>query len=160
MRPWWPEFPTCAKISAAVQKDHVRELVPIAGKLLDVIADMGIGGEEILESIVVEVNKPNTPASQPSREPAHMGRIGLVPKASIPGVSKHWIRLAGQRGVNEVGPAVVIVVAKIYAHPRDRLSIIRKRNACIQRYLFKLAVLQVVKEKRRFRVVGDVEVRP
>ena len=120
---------------------------------------MRVRGEEILAAIVVEVGQRDAPAGQMRRELAHVGRKRGIAKLAFAGVVKQRIGLAGQGREDKIRKPVVIEIAEVHAHGRNRLAVVRQRHARRQRDLRERAVAVVAEEKIRLRVVGDEDVR-
>ena len=72
---------------------------------------------------------------------------------------KQGEKLARQHRNDDVGAAIVIVILKDHAHPRNGLAVHRQRRPGIQRNLLKSAVAGVVVEVLLHAVVGHNNVR-
>ena len=64
---------------------------------------MRIGGEKIFVAVIIEIEKPVTPAAPANGLRAKLACVGGVLKAPFADVAKQRKRVAGERGHRDVG---------------------------------------------------------
>src|SRR5579863_10533499 len=87
-----------------------------------------------------------------------MAGVCCTLEVSVSCVSKQWKGFMRQSCYDYVRAPVVIVVAKIRAHARDRLAIFPEGNSGREALLFERPVPAVVKKKIGHVVIGDENV--
>src|SRR5262249_13763649 len=143
---------------AGAGKDTVRLAVGLIVVKLDVIVDVRVDGEEVFETVVVEIEQSQTPSAALDgfgAESALPGRVGEEAFAEIP---EERVGLAFERRDDQIGQSVVVVIAKIHAHSRYGTPAVVNRDARCKPTLLKTAAPVVAKEKVGQRVVGDEDV--
>src|SRR5262249_32596380 len=116
---------------------------------------MGVGRKKVLVAVVVEIERPVTPAAPANGLRAKLARVGNVLKIPFADVAKQRKRVAAERGYRDVGKSVVIVVAEVGAHAGHGLAMVQQRHARRETDLLERAVAAVVKQKVRQVVISD-----
>src|SRR5262249_16037317 len=99
-------------------EDAVRLAVSLIVVKLDVIVDMRVDGEEVFETVVVEIEQPQTPSAALNGLGAESALPGRVGEEAFAEISKERVGLAFERRDDQIGQSVVVVIAKIHAHCR------------------------------------------
>src|SRR5580658_6248151 len=104
------------------------------------------GHENVLPSIVIEIDKRRTVSSHPQRSFAHTTRRRDLTEVALTGILKQWKCLIIECHVDDVGISVVVVIAKVETHAGDEIPVLRKRDPGFKRNFIKL-VPHVMKER-------------
>src|SRR5699024_4009254 len=109
---------------ARVGEQAVGFLVHRGLESIDAVIYMGVGGEQVLPAVVVEIEEAESPAAMPQGQRADAGFQGSVDEVAFAGIAKYRIGFTGERGNEDVRPAIVVVVLELGAHAGHRLSIV------------------------------------
>src|SRR5438477_2860057 len=86
--------------------------------LLHIVQHMSLRDKKVLPAIVVKVFQADAPARASAREHAESGRETSIAESAVAVIMVDTIKLSRKLGHNHVGPAVVVIVLKDYAHAR------------------------------------------
>ncbi len=134
------------ELEAAEVREHQVRLAHLLPELTVRIHHVAAGHEQVLAPVVVEVDDRVAPAGARERErrDARAGR--QLDEAVLALVLEHRHRLVRQRRVEDVGLAVVVEVARIGAHARERPARLRVGDARREAHLLEGAVAAVPEE--------------
>ena len=121
--------------------------------------DVAVRHEQVEPSVVVHIEEANTPAEQARIHPETAG-ISAVFKARIAEVGVERISVARKVGLDDIERSVPVVVSDGDAHTCLRLSLSGKRGAALDGNIAERPVHLVQVERRRRRIVSDVNIRP
>src|SRR5215472_5148693 len=120
---------------------------------------MRVGGEDVLESVIVEIEKPNSPAGKGAGgDGKARARGDIFESRRATGVAVERIGVVGQRREDQIGSAVVIVIPEINSHAGHGAALVIQRNSRQQRDFLEFAVAEVVKQKIRHGIIGDEDI--
>ncbi len=120
---------------------------------LDIVHDVTLRNEKILPSVIVKIFQTHPPPGISRRNGAYTRFAAAIREQAVTVIVVHGINLFCQVCHNDVGQSVVIVVAEVRAHSRERLSILGQRNARLVGNLRERAVAVIVKQKLLHAVV-------
>ena len=121
---------------------------------------MPVGYEDVEPAIVVHVKKARSPLHQGIAWLADLGTQTDIVKSPCGRIAIQGIGLIGEGGYENVEQATVVIVAKIDSHIALRLSGTAESNAREGAYLCEGAVMTVVVQVVRSRVVGHEQIGP
>src|ERR1700683_5141161 len=105
---------------------------------------MAVGNENIQPTIVVEVHKAGSPGDIRNAGLGDLRRPAYVLKNSVTQVAIKRLGLIGKRGVDDVEPPVVVVVAEVHSHVALLLPVAAQSYSGQYRYVGKCPVMSVV----------------
>jgi hypothetical protein len=115
--------------------------------------------DDVQAAVVVESVKGRTPAAAADALLAQTTRIGDVANGAPAGIPEQRKGLTGKRHDGNVGPAVVVAIAKAGPQVRNRLAVVAQGYAGKQAHLLKDAAAIAEQEVGEV-LVGDEEVHP
>src|SRR6266404_7107464 len=108
---------------------------------------MAVDEEQIEPTVVININETAAPA-EPARINAHTRGKRHVIKHSFPGIVVKRGGIAREVGLENVEPAVAVIVAGCHAHAGLRLAIDTESAASFDPYVGKSAVPVIVVQSR------------
>src|SRR5580692_9151046 len=125
---------TCARVFkrqiSTIMKDAVPKGVRAVRQFHRVIENVCVRCEQVLEAVIVKVKKARAPRSQMACVSGQSRRATHVFKLAVTKIVIDRKALAKHRGLEDIGLAVVIDVAKVCPHARNRVSKSVIGNAC------------------------------
>ena len=115
---------------------------------------MAIDGGQILKPVVIKIAKNSGESKEKSSRLTNPGRRGSATKQAIPEVLIECGALSIKIGHDQVGLAVVVVIAAGYAHAGLKAA----GKACGKGHFFELPVAEIVVVKIGSTIVCDVDV--
>ena len=97
-------------------------------QLLDFRIDVTVDEKQIEPAVAIEIEEPDAPA-EPARVHADSGRERAILAQAAAGIRVERRGIAGEVRLEDVHPAVAVVVAHGHAHPRLRLAVLAVRAA-------------------------------
>jgi hypothetical protein len=110
--------------------------------------------KQVFPSVVVEVIESRAKARHLHAQVAHSTRRGHFTKIAFARVLKKRKGLVIKRHEGQIGVTIVIEVAEVQSHARDKLSAFGKCHTCVERDLLE-PIPEVVKQEVVLGVVCD-----
>src|SRR5258708_15572388 len=114
---------------------------------------MGLRDEQVFPAIVVVIEKVCAPAGESQSGVTHAGRVGHIAKRAGALIAKQHIALVGEIRHDDIGQAIVVVVAEVDSHACEGLAVFVVAHAGEQADFAKRAVAIVVIEETLHRIV-------
>src|SRR5262245_1925308 len=114
---------------AGAGKDAVRLAVGLIVVELYVVVDVSVDGEEVFETVVVEIEQSQTPSAALDGLGAEAALPCGVGEEAFAEIPEERVGLAFERGDDQIGQSVVVEVAEIHAHRRYRAPAVVDRDA-------------------------------
>jgi hypothetical protein len=109
--------------------------VPVVTEELDVLAEVGVRGEELLVAVVVEIIGARPPPAHQDGGEAEAGPIGGGGEEALGCVEVERKGIPAQSCHEDVRAAILVEVAEIDAHAGDGYSVLRVGDGCLHRVL-------------------------
>ena len=122
------------------------------------IIHVGVGRKDILPSVIVEIEKSDTPAAIRSTERPHSRPVADISELTLAAIPKQRKSLACERGYGNVWQSVIIDISKIRTHTGHLCTRIGQSCARIESYFLEAAIPQIVEEGIRELIVGDEKI--
>src|ERR1019366_2787020 len=110
--------------------------------------------EQILPSVIVEVEESYAETRHPHAQRAHAARRSHFLEAFPGRVLPYWKGLVFQRGGYQVRVFVIVEIAEIQPHSGYEAAVFRQRHAFLKRDFFEL-VAQIVEQEVIRSVISD-----
>lgn len=144
-----------------VTDERRRFFVPASRiNLFDVVEHVTLRDKQIFPAVIVEIGPTHAPAGAARRDARQPGCQARVAKQTTALIVIERVDLAGEVGHDQVGAAVVVVVAEVGAHPGVRFAVFGEGHACLKRTLAERSIPMVAEQQLCDPVAGDEHVGP
>src|SRR5258705_5800235 len=116
---------------ATVPEHSIGERKWPVRQLQGIVEDFGIGGEQVFVPVIIKVEYADSPRGQPTGRGCETGHGGDILKLTVSQILVEWKAFSEHGCFENVGPAVVVDVAKIRTHTRDRVAESVVGHACL-----------------------------
>ena len=131
-----------------------------ARNLLDPVVRMTVGNDQVLVSVMIRIEKPDSPAAVHVRRHADSGWTGLVGITVVPAIPIDREFLAVEVADEEILAAIAIVVGRVDPHPRPRCSVGVVSHFGCQPDFLEAPSPAIPEEKVGHRIVRNKKVEP
>ena len=116
--------------------------------------------EQVSEAVVVEVNQGVGPPAARDGRAMQAASCRHVLELPVPEIAKQRKRLPRKGRDVDVGQPVVVVIAEVRPHARDRIAVRGKAHASQQPRFLEGSVAMIAEEEVSLGVIGDERVDP
>src|SRR4029077_5204127 len=125
-----------------------------------ILADVGIGAEQVFVSVVIKVVDARAPTAQLDTAKTDARSIRISAEESVALIAEEREGLAPKRGHEQAWLAVIVPVTKVDAHAGHRHAIFRIRDEGLDPDLVESVAGAIPEEKIPVVVVRDENVHP
>src|SRR5690242_3069534 len=108
---------------------------------------MPLSDQQVFPAVVVIIDETRSPTGMGQRDWSEADRLARVREGAISAVLINGVALIREVCNHDIGPAIIIVVGEIYAHPSIGSAILINRNAAGKADFLKLAVTPIMVKK-------------